>query len=84
MARKKIENLSFEESLVELETIVQNLEQGDLNLEDSMTLFERGLQLSQHNQEKLKGAEQQINILLEKNGQSQLEKLNSDESNNSD
>ena len=76
MAKKKIENLSFEESLVELEVIVQNLEQGDLNLEESMTLFERGLHLSQHNQEKLKGAEQQINILLEKNGQATLEKFN--------
>jgi len=84
MARKKIENLSFEESLVELETIVQNLEQGDLNLEDSMALFERGLHLSQHNQEKLKGAEQQINILLEKNGQAQLEKFNTNETNSSD
>jgi exodeoxyribonuclease VII small subunit len=81
MARKKIENLSFEESLVELETIVKNLEQGDLNLEDSMALFERGLNLSQHNQEKLKGAEQQINILLEKNGQAQLEEFNTDETN---
>ena len=84
MARKKIENLSFEESLVELETIVQNLEQGDLNLEDSMALFERGLHLSQHNQEKLKGAEQQINILLTKNGQAKLEKFNTDETNTSD
>tara|TARA_R110000787_G_scaffold13415_3_gene42303 strand:- start:776 stop:1030 length:255 start_codon:yes stop_codon:yes gene_type:complete len=84
MARKKIENLSFEESLVELETIVQNLEQGDLNLEDSMTLFERGLHLSQHNQEKLKAAEQQINILLAKNGQVQLEKFSADETNSSD
>jgi exodeoxyribonuclease VII small subunit len=81
MARKKIENLSFEESLVELETIVKNLEQGDLNLEDSMALFERGLHLSQHNQEKLKGAEQQINILLEKNGQAKLEEFNTDETN---
>ena len=84
MARKKIENLSFEESLVELETIVQSLEHGDLNLEDSMALFERGLHLSQHNQEKLKGAEQQINILLEKNGQAQLEKFNTNETNSSD
>jgi exodeoxyribonuclease VII small subunit len=84
MARKKIENLSFEESLVELETIVQNLEQGDLNLEESMTLFERGLHLSQHNQEKLKGAEQQIHILLERNGQAQLEKFNTDETISSD
>ncbi len=84
MARKRIENLSFEESLVELETIVQNLEQGDLNLEESMTLFERGLHLSQHNQEKLKGAEQQIHILLERNGQAQLEKFNTDETISSD
>tara|TARA_R110001599_G_C11931782_1_gene629638 strand:- start:103 stop:357 length:255 start_codon:yes stop_codon:yes gene_type:complete len=84
MARKKIENLSFEESLVELEVIVQNLEQGDLNLEDSMALFERGLHLSQHNQEKLKGAEQQINILLEKNGQTTLEKFNTNETDSID
>ncbi|MGB1200397.1 exodeoxyribonuclease VII small subunit [Cognaticolwellia aestuarii] len=84
MARKKIENLSFEESLVELDTIVQNLERGDLDLEDSMALFERGLHLSQHNQEKLKSAEQQINILLEKNGQSQLAPFNTDETISSD
>jgi len=84
MARKKIENLSFEESLTELETIVQNLEQGDLSLEDSMSLFERGLRLSQHNQEKLQGAEQQINILLEKNGQAQLTPFINEENNSSD
>jgi exodeoxyribonuclease VII small subunit len=73
MAKKKIENLSFEESLSELETIVQNLEQGELSLEDSMTLFERGLNLSQASQEKLKNAEQKIQILLTKNGKTQLE-----------
>jgi len=73
MAKKKIENLSFEESLTELELIVQNLEQGELSLEDSMTLFERGLNLSQGSQEKLKSAEQKIQILLAKNGKSQLE-----------
>ena len=73
MAKKKLENLSFEESLSELETIVQNLEQGELSLEDSMTLFERGLNLSQASQEKLKNAEQKIQILLTKNGKTQLE-----------
>lgn len=73
MAKKKIENLSFEESLSELESIVQNLEQGELSLEDSMTLFERGLNLSQGSQEKLKSAEQKIQILLAKNGKPQLE-----------
>jgi len=73
MAKKKIENLSFEESLSELESIVQNLEQGELSLEDSMTLFERGLNLSQGSQEKLKSAEQKIQILLAKNGKTHLE-----------
>ena len=57
MAKKKIENLSFEESLTELENIVQNLEQGELSLEESMTLFERGLNLSQSSQVKLQDTE---------------------------
>jgi len=78
MAKKKIENLSFEESLSELEIIVHNLEQGALSLEDSMTLFERGLNLSQASQEKLKNAEQKIQILLAKNGKTQLETFESE------
>jgi len=73
MAKKKLENLNFEESLDELETIVEKLEQGELSLEEAMSLFERGLNLSQHSQSKLKDAEQKIQILLEKNGQSTLE-----------
>lgn len=72
MAKKKLENLSFEESLNELDTIVQSLEQGELNLEESMTLFERGLNLSQLSQVKLSAAEQKVKILLEKNGSPQL------------
>lgn len=72
MAKKKLENLSFEESLNELDTIVQNLERGDLNLEESMALFERGLNLSQLSQVKLQSAEQKVKILLEKNGSAQL------------
>lgn len=84
MAKKKIENLSFEESLAELETIVQNLEQGELSLEDSMTLFERGLNLSQGSQEKLKSAEQKIQILLTKNGKPQLETFEKTDNTSSD
>lgn len=76
MARKKIENLSFEESLLELETIVQSLEQGDLSLEDSMSLFERGLNLSQQSQVKLTDAEQKIQILLDKNNDAPLTDFN--------
>jgi exodeoxyribonuclease VII small subunit len=72
MAKKKLENLSFEESLSELDTIVQSLEQGELSLEESMSLFERGLNLSQISQVKLQAAEQKVQILLDKNGTTQL------------
>ena len=72
MAKKKLENMTFEESLNELDTIVQSLEQGELSLEESMSLFERGLNLSQLSQVKLKAAEQKVNILLDKNGSAEL------------
>lgn len=72
MAKKKLENLTFEESLSELDTIVHNLEQGELSLEESMTLFERGLSLSQVSQNKLQAAEQKVKILLDNNGEQQL------------
>ncbi|MDG1731473.1 MAG: exodeoxyribonuclease VII small subunit [Thalassotalea sp.] len=70
---QKPENISFEQSINELESIVNDLEQGDLSLEDSMTLFERGLNLSQASQEKLSQAEQKIQILLNKDGSSELQ-----------
>jgi|TARA_B110000014_G_C20100246_1_gene577406 exodeoxyribonuclease VII small subunit len=72
MPKKKLENLSFEESLNELDTIVQNLEQGEISLEDSMALFERGLALSKLSQEKLQTAEQKVKILLDNNGEQTL------------
>lgn len=77
---KKPENQSFEESMSELETIVDDLEQGDLSLEDSMKLFERGLSLSQASQSKLSQAEQKIQILLNKNGEEQLQPFTDNES----
>jgi len=83
MAKKKIENLSFEESLNELDNIVQNLEQGDLDLEESMALFERGLTLSKVSQNKLQTAEQKVKILLEQHGEQQLHDFDLPENNSS-
>ncbi|MGJ8691981.1 MAG: exodeoxyribonuclease VII small subunit [Thalassotalea sp.] len=80
MAKKKIENVSFEESLQELESIVSQLEQGELNLEDSMTLFERGLTLSKHSQSKLHDAEQKVHLLMNENGTEILVPIESSES----
>jgi len=76
MAKKKLENMNFEQAIAELETIVQQLEQGELSLEDAMTMFERGLSLSQLSQAKLTEAEQRIQILLNNNGEDQLSEFN--------
>ncbi len=80
MIVKKPENLSFEESIDELESIVNNLEQGDLSLEQSMTLFERGLNLSHASQDKLNQAEQKIQILLNNNGEQELQNFDASQS----
>jgi len=82
MAKKKLENLTFEEALSELDAIVHNLEQGELSLEESMALFERGLSLSQASQNKLQAAEQKVKILLEKKGEPQLSNFDISEDNN--
>ena len=58
----------FERSLSELENIVEQLEQGDLSLDDSLKQFERGVQLTRVCQGALKQAEQKVEILLRKTG----------------
>jgi exodeoxyribonuclease VII small subunit len=56
----------FESALAELETIVTKLEQGDLALEQSLALFERGVQLSRLCHSKLEDAERRIEVLTER------------------
>jgi exodeoxyribonuclease VII small subunit len=73
MSQKK---QSFEDSLAELEKIVGKLEQGDLALEDSLELFEKGVRLSRECQERLNQAERRIEVLLkDRNGEPALEDL---------
>jgi exodeoxyribonuclease VII small subunit len=54
----------FEDSLKQLETIVGQLEKGDLPLEDSIKLFEEGIRLSAVCKEELDAAEGKVQILL--------------------
>ncbi|MEI6860463.1 MAG: exodeoxyribonuclease VII small subunit [Shewanella sp.] len=61
---KKPENLTFEESLTELESIVSDLEQGDVSLDDALKQFERGIKLVRNSQGKLEQAQQQVSILM--------------------
>jgi exodeoxyribonuclease VII small subunit len=55
---------SFESSLRELESIVEELEAGDLPLERSLELFEQGVRLSRDCQKRLDDAERKVEILL--------------------
>ena len=56
----------FESAIAELETIVKTLEAGDLALEKSLALFERGVQLSRFCHSRLEAAERRIEIVNER------------------
>jgi len=56
----------FEAAIAELETIVRKLEEGDLPLEQSLALYERGVQLSRFCHARLEEAEHRIEILNER------------------
>ncbi|GGO73687.1 exodeoxyribonuclease VII small subunit [Bowmanella pacifica] len=71
-SRKKTENLSFEQSLAELESIVKQMEGGDLPLDEALAQFERGIELTRHSQAKLHQAQQKVSILMDKQGQTEL------------
>ena len=59
-----IEDLSFEGALKELEAIVSRLEQGAVDLEDSIALYERGQALKAHCEAKLKSAESRLEKIV--------------------
>lgn len=62
--------------MVELEQLVEQMERGDITLEESLKSFERGIKLTRTCQQALQDAEQKVQILLEKNGQQTLEPFN--------
>ena len=63
----------FERALSELESLVERLERGDLPLEEALKTFERGVELTRHCQTSLKAAQQKVEILLKRNGQTGVE-----------
>lgn len=72
---------SFETSLAELEKIVGKLEDGDLPLEESLELFEKGIKLSRECRERLAKAERRIEVLMkDSNGSFMTEKLSPESS----
>ncbi|MEK7397427.1 MAG: exodeoxyribonuclease VII small subunit [Candidatus Poribacteria bacterium] len=56
--------ISFEEALEKLQSVVKNLEGGELNLENALACFEEGVRLARICQERLGRAEQKVDILM--------------------
>lgn len=72
MPRKKSTTL-LEDSLLELERLVTQMEQGELSLDESLRSFEKGVKLTNTCQKMLLEAEQKVQILSAKNGQQTLQ-----------
>ncbi len=73
MTSKK--NLNLEKALTDLEDLVEELESGDLTLENAMKKFEEGIKLTRSCQAALKEAEQKVEILLKSAGGEELEEF---------
>ena len=66
---------NFEESMKKLETIVTELENGNLNLDESVKKFEAGMKIAKQCNNILEDAEKKITILLEEDGELKEEKF---------
>jgi exodeoxyribonuclease VII small subunit len=78
MAKKDQPDKKFESALEELENIIEQLESGDLSLEDTLAAFEKGVGLVKHCNQKLSEVEKKVELLLkDKEGRLQLKTLDS-------
>ena len=78
MAKKDQPGKKFEVALEELEQVVEQLESGDLSLEDSLAAFERGVGLVKYCNQKLSEVEKRVEFLLkDKEGKLQFKSLDS-------
>ena len=68
--------VKFEDALAKLEEIVRKMEQGELTLDESLASFEEGIRLSRLCSAKLDEAERRIEILLKKEGGTEVAPFN--------
>lgn len=78
MATRKQAPLDFEQSLAELQQLVERLEGGELSLEESLNAFEQGIRLTRDCQSALGQAEQKVQMLLEREGETRTEPFDAD------
>lgn len=77
MAKAK-KSIDFEEALDQLEELVEDMENGDLTLEESLKAFEQGIKLTRECQTALSQAEQKVQMLVEENGKLKAVDLDQD------
>lgn len=75
--KKNKKSFQFESALQELENLVEQMEKGDMSLEDTLKHFEQGISLTRSCQLALKQAEQKVEILIQKSGDAELEPFDS-------
>ena len=68
MVKENQTDFNFEKALENLEEIVSSMENGELTLEDSLKVFEKGIKLTRECQGALRDAEQKVRVLLNENG----------------
>ncbi len=68
MTDKQVSEMSFEEAMAALEAVVGQLERGDVPLEASIALYERGAALKAHCAAKLKDAEEKVELIRAQEG----------------
>lgn len=64
------DSIRFEEAMLQLEDVVQKLETGEIPLEDAITLYKQGMELSVYCHGKLQDADKQLISIIDKEGQS--------------
>ncbi|MGB5226456.1 MAG: exodeoxyribonuclease VII small subunit [Arenicellales bacterium] len=79
MPAKKTPTPDFETAMKELEQIVENMENDQLTLDESLKQFERGVELSRICQNSLKNAEQKVEQLVKKHGELVIEPFDADQ-----
>jgi exodeoxyribonuclease VII small subunit len=70
---RKIKAPDLEGSIAEINKLIEQMEQGELSLEQSLEKFERGITLIKHCQKVLAEAEQKVQILIQNNGKEDLQ-----------
>lgn len=75
MAKNEFENLSFEEAMQELESIVRSLEEGQVKLDDAVSAYEKGAKLQAHCQQKLNDAQLKLQKISNKDGKIEVQAI---------